>query len=600
MMKRFFRISLALLSIFGLTMAFLTPRADAQSPYSLGAAVDSNEITTDETVTLTLTLTTPDGNAPQLNLPAMDGFNVVGSRTASQYNVMNGNASASMAYAFELQPTRTGDLTIPSLHLALNGQPLATDPITVHVTKGNGAPRQKQSRANGSPLGSLFGNDPFNDPFFTDPFGSDMFSGSSNLQIQAATNKPSVYVGEPLQYSVRVSSDGMLLGEPEYEAPKFTGFWAHQPPETQRGVNGSEITTLLFPTKAGKLTIDPATIRSDGGFFSNAMEKQTEPVTIEVKPLPQGAPKDFNGAVGQFEITATPDRVETRVGEPVTVKVEIRGTGNLDTLPDPTWQNGADWRAFDAKPQTSSQVANGKLSGTRTYERTLIPTKEGTLSIPGTQYVYFDPADGKYHTVETEAIRVQVAPGDPSLTQNIPGSTGSAADTYSASPAPLSGITLKPSSGELTTAAKPLSAQPLFLALFLIPLGVVAIDLGWSWRKRYQQANSATIRASRALKRAQGELKRAAKSQDVYATVAGIVQHYLEDRLNRSLNGVPHSEINAILLSSEIPPDLAARVIETLHMGESSEFGKMGMAQADQWVMKTAALLNQVDAEWAQ
>jgi hypothetical protein len=49
----------------------------------------------------------------------------------------------------------------------------------------------------------------------------------------------------------------------------------------------------------------------------------------------------------------------------------------------------------------------------------LIPTKEGVLTIPATRFAYFDPADEAYHVIETQAIEVHVAPGDPNLTQNV-------------------------------------------------------------------------------------------------------------------------------------------------------------------------------------
>ena len=97
----------------------------------------------------------------------------------------------------------------------------------------------------------------------------------------------------------------------------------------------TELTTWLFPTTPGQATIDPATVTTSGGFFTRGAQVQSDPISIEVKPLPAGAPADFNGAVGQFEIKATPDRLSTRLGEPVTLQVELSGAGNWGTLGDP-------------------------------------------------------------------------------------------------------------------------------------------------------------------------------------------------------------------------------------------------------------------------
>lgn len=606
-MKKQISRALLMLSVLGLIFALTTPQAFAQSPYELKAQVNTNDITTDETVTLTLTLTTPDGNAPRLNMPALDGWNILGSQTASQYSIVNGKATASMAYAYELQPTRTGDLEIPTLRLEMNGQPVTTDPITVHVTQGNGTPRQPSTRGTspfgsspfGSSLfGSILGNDPFNDPFFSDPFGNDLLSGRANLQLNAAADKTSVYVGEPVEYTVRMESDAMLLGEPEYKAPKFTGFWAHQPPVTRQGPGVTEITTLLFPTKGGELTIDPATISSAGGFFSDAIEKQTEPVTIEVKPLPDGAPGEFSGAVGQFEITATPDKTETRVGEPIVMRVEIRGAGNLDTLPDPQWVNDPNWRAFDAKAETNSQAQNGNLAGTRTYERTLIPTKEGTLTVPVTRYAYFDPADEQYHVIETEPVTIRVAPGDPSVAQNVIDPSSGASNPTADSAAGSSVTPLKPAGAELTTAAKPLVEQPLFLALFLVPLGIIALDIGLGLRKRYLDSNMGELRAGRALKNARRSLRRAAQSKNVSLAVSNTVLHYLEDKTNRSLLGVSHSAIAQLLAQQGVSDGMIHNVMLLLLAGETSEFGSPAQAAPAKLIADAELVLKELEGEW--
>lgn len=604
-MNKFYRIALLAVALLGVSGLWFTSKAHAQSPYGLQAQIDADTITTDDTVTLTLTLTSPDGRAPKLNLPALDGFNVINTQTASQYSIVNGQTSTSMAYAYELQPTQTGDLVIPALHLNMNGQDLTTEALTVHVTQGNGTPTKKSNlqtnpfggSAFGSPFGgsafnSVFGNDPFSDPFFQDAFGR-----TASLDIQAVTNKQSVYVGEPVEYTVRVAGDGTLLGEPVYEKPQFKGFWAHET-DSQRGGSGAEITTLLFPTQAGNLTIDPATIRTDGGFFSEPIEKQTESLAIQVKPLPQGAPAEFNGAVGKFELTATPDKTATRVGEPIVVKYQIRGTGNFDTLPDPKWQNDTNWRAYDAKAKNESSVQFGQLSGIKTFERTLIPTKEGNFTIPAVRYAYFDPSDAQYHTLEAQAIQVNVAPGDPAQTQNVAPATNASAPNNA--PVVTNAPALKIAPAQLTSAPKPLSAQPLFWAMFLVPLGLVGIDLAFGLRKRYLDNNAAERRASRAYQSAMKKVRRIKRDDTTNMQIARIVLSYLEDRMNRSLLGVPHSSIAQLLMAHQVSSDAAVQVTELLRNGEVTEFGKLRLVSAQDMVTNATEVLTRVEEEWAE
>jgi hypothetical protein len=291
------------------------------------------------------------------------------------------------------------------------------------------------------------------------------------------------------------------------------------------------------------------------------------------------------------------------VGEPITVRVEIKGAGNFDTLADPKWAQDANWRAFDAKAQTNSQVRNGKLVGSRTFERTLIPTREGILTIPATKFAYFDPADGQYHVVETEAIQVNVAPGDPNTS---PGGTGLAQTFDPGQPTgadnanPSNTPALAPERAQLTTAAKPLVSQPLFLALFLIPLGIVAFDIGLGLRKRYLDANAAERRASRALKNAKRGLQKARSSKDVSVAVSKVVLTYLEDKSNRSLLGVPHSAIAQLLLEHGIPQEQLQDVLVLLLAGESSEFGTVMRTTPNQTIMEAMLALNALEREWTE
>ena len=51
----------------------------AQADASLTAGVDRTELSTDDTLLLTLTLQTPDGSSPHLTLPTIRGFRVADS-----------------------------------------------------------------------------------------------------------------------------------------------------------------------------------------------------------------------------------------------------------------------------------------------------------------------------------------------------------------------------------------------------------------------------------------------------------------------------------------------------------------------------------------
>ena len=378
---------MTILVVAGLLAA--APAVHAQGAASLTATVDRDSLTVDETFLLTLTLFTPDSSLPQLTLPQLEAFRVIGNSQSLQTSIVNGAISTTATYAYQLQPVRTGNLEIPGFSLDWNGQMLSTDPISITVSQGNTV----GANTIGAPAQSLSGRL---------PDSSKNFKGSSDLFIETSTDKQSLFVGEAVTFNMRLYNSALTFGQPSYEPPQFVGFWHPQKPDIRQyfvsdkdgtPYDVTELTTWLFPTTPGQATIDPATVTTPGGFFSSGEQVQSDPISIDVKPLPDGEPQDFNGAVGQFEIKATPDRIHTRLGEPVTLVVELRGAGNWGTLGDPIWPEQADWRVYNQETLSQSDISNGQMSGARLYTQLWTPLKEGQLSLPAVQYSYFDPAD---------------------------------------------------------------------------------------------------------------------------------------------------------------------------------------------------------------
>jgi len=584
-MKRI--LSLTLIAMLIGSWLISATDAHAQADASLTAKVDRTELSTDDTLLLTLTLQTPDGSAPRLTLPALDGFRVAGSSTSSQLSSINGALSSSTTYAFRLQPTGAGTFRIPILTYDWNGQPLSTEAIEITVTQGTGAASQPAPQSSGSAT-------PADDKVSR--------VGNSDFFIETSVDKMTPYQGEAVKHVTRLYSSMMLLGQPDYQAPQFIGFWHADEPEVQQSqatasdgttYDVTEITTWLFPTAAGQATLDPVKITVPGGFFSADVDLQSEPLSIEVQPLPAGAPADFNGAVGQFQLSATPDRTSTRLGEPITLRVELIGTGNWGTLGDPLWPSDKQWRVFNNKTDSQRKVVNGEMTGSRVYEQLFTPLTEGQLKLPAITYSYFDPATKQYQTLSADALTIDVAAGNPNVAVSLPKDKGAAnANTQAAAPA----LALKPAPQTLMSEAQPLTQQPLFGLLFLLPVGLVAGELAVSARKHYLTSNAARLRRSRALKHAQRQLKRARRSRNVQIETGRIVLAYLEDQIQTPLTGLSHSTL-AQMLQHHVSPALIDRVIAALFVGEVSEYSQAKPQTNDDVVKSTGRLLEDMEKE---
>lgn len=571
-------IVIPLIGIILLLLAVIPRPAQGQSP--LTATVDRTTLSTDDTVLLTVTVNAEGANIASPTLPDLPNFNIVGSSQSSQISIINGSISTQMIYSYRLQPLETGKLVIDPIEASLNGQTYQTEPITVQVTQGTGAPSQAPPSSGLQPgfpslpgLGNLFDRDPFSNDLAGDAI------------VEAEVDNPAPYVGQQIVYTFRFLHSAFgLIDQPSYEPPAFTGFWSEEQPDrgqyqTQR--NGqtysvTELRTVLFPSKAGTLTIEPARLVIPGGFFSAGSTLQTDPVTVEVKPLPPNAPADFKGAVGQYTLEATVDPPQGKVNEPVTWQVVLSGQGNLNLLPDPDWPKIPNWRSFDSQATVEAQVEGGLMQGRRVYEPLLVPQAAGDFTLPALTYTYFNPATEKYETTSSQPIPVSIAPGDGVEAQQPPAplpANNQKATQSTEAPLPTDIHPLKTVPAKLNVAQAPVTSSGFYWLAWAIPVAGLAANFVWKRRQQFWTDHPDRVRSSQARKKARAALAAAQKQQpDLYDTAGQVLITYLSDKLNQPVAGLTRQALATLLLGQGLQPDLIERVNNCLIETELGRF----------------------------
>lgn len=536
----------------------------AQGPQTIQAAVDRTDLSTDETLTLMVTVNASVMNAPRPALPDLQGFDIVGSSSSSQISMINGDISSQLVYSYRLRPYQAGDLVIDPIDVMLNGQVFATDPITVHVTQGTGtaapAPQTSPPQAR-LPVESVLPGEELS--------GQDLF-------VTAEVDDPTPYVGQQVVYTFRLYQAVNPWGQPQYEAPSFQGFWAEQQSDQQeyrvqaagRIYQVSEVRTILFPSVVGPVTIEPARLTTPGSFFRSGRTLQTDPVVLDVQPLPPNAPESFAGAVGQFALTGAVDSQQGRVNEPLTWRVTLSGRGNVNAAPDPAWPEMSGWRDFESAASIHTEVQEGQVVGSRVYERLLVPSKEGESAIPPLTYTFFDPVAGEYQTVSTEATPVLIAPGVTEAPPSVPVAVQREAVEQVASDIRH----LKPAPSELSPASDPITRQGLYWAAWAFPLIGAAGYFAWQRRQRYWENNLGLARSSQARKKARRALTQARKQrQGAYEAAGQILTTYLADKLDRPVAGLTHQALADLLAQQGVKTELIERIEVCL---VSSELGR--------------------------
>jgi hypothetical protein len=134
------------------------------------------------------------------------------------------------------------------------------------------------------------------------------------------------------------------------------------------------------------------------------------PRTVVVEPFPtKNKPAGFNGAVGEYEISARLLNVkEIMVGDKIEVEVKIAGEGSFETVSLPPLKTipgiEKNFRYSDLPPA-------GKVEGP--WIRFIIELRalnSDVNEIPPIPLAFFNPKTKSYETVESVAIPIQVIP----------------------------------------------------------------------------------------------------------------------------------------------------------------------------------------------
>ena len=357
------------------------------------------------------------------NQPSFEGFRVIAgpSQQVSQ-SWVNGKSSFEKIYSYYLLPQQKGNLVIKQATIEYNGQIYKTTPIKINVTSAVEQPK---------------------DPNDT------QISADNNLYLVADISKTNPYINEPITvvYKLYFSYNIGIDNWRELDKPKYNDFWSQnidiKKLVGEEGMFKGEKyrfvvlrKTVLYPQKSGKLVIEPLSLDIDVQLPTNRRDMFGRVVvtngnkrvsagakTITVKPLPEaGKPADFSGAVGKFDFRVTPSKTNLKNGESLDLLVSVTGNGNMKlfNLPKPVVPNSLEMYdpVHDEKVNTTLAGMSGKISDSYT----IIPQFKGKYPIKPMQFSYFDLGSGKYKTISSPEIMINVMDG-PSANDQVANAT---------------------------------------------------------------------------------------------------------------------------------------------------------------------------------
>ena len=521
-----------LLAASGLLSVFIAAIAFADDPL-VYATIQPAQIQLGESAQFTIT-NLGDGTNP-INIPVVSGlkFEIIG-RTR-EVQLINGTTLPSTSIIIRVTPQMAGIFTIPAV--TPKAQPL--------VLQVNGTASSASIPHPTRPTAPIPPPPP---PIFSGgsiPKGVRLTDDGS-AYVRLTVPKRELYVGESVPVDIEVGLRSgfvaSLNGLPKLTNDDFAlNSLSRQPERTEKLINGEPFVLLTWRStlaviKPGAFSLSaevPLTVkirtrpkqesslddRFGDPFWQNIfgatvpkdinVTSPAQELTVHELPA-EGRPADFHGAIGTFSIASDVSPVKAEVGDPLTLRMRVTGSGSFDRVDSSMLDHLDQWKTYPPKSSfnTSDPLS---FSGMKTFEQPVIASKAGVQELPGLTFSYFDPNTRRYETARSAPLTVSISPA--------------LADSRTAPEAPSSSLPeskyaagLRPDHVETTAVSSliPLYLQPKFLAVPSIV--VLAFAAGWASARRRRgvgDRESATDRiASRAAKRALAQMQGAARAGD--------------------------------------------------------------------------------------
>ena len=261
--------------------------------------------------------------------------------------------------------------------------------------------------------------------------------------------------------------------------------------------------------------------------------------------------------MGKFDFSATLDKQKTKTNEPINLKFDISGTGNIKLLELPPFELPNGFEKYD--PKVDEQINRaGKISGTKKAEYLLIPRVAGSREIPPIEFSYFDPEKRSYQTISSKSFSVSIEQGQ--------GSANDLANQQSIEQLDSDIRFIKTKFDDVDKRSEILLFKPAFWIASLLPFLASLVLIGWKRKQDKLSGNQQLLRYSKAEKVARKRFKAAKKLLDqnnielFYSEISQALFGYLEDKFH-----IPKSEFTLDragdeLLKRNIKPELVEKM----------------------------------------
>lgn len=538
---------------------------------------------------LTYTVNTTDAKEPIIaDMPDFDILSGPNISTQQSYSSVNGKttSSVSVTFTYILLPKSEGEFTIQPAKINAEGKEITSNSLSIKVLpedRASSAVQNGDSRQHSNTSANISNDDLF---------------------MRATLSKTKVYEQEAVLLTYKVYS-AVNLTNLSFPTPELKGFNIQEvelPQEKQfelEHYNGRNYNTIvwrqfvLFPQQSGKLeipsldfeavvavqnrrSVDPFEMMFSGfsGYVEVKKVLKTTPLSLEVEKLPFGKPADYSGGVGEFTIGSTINNTKLKTNSEFTLKVIVKGTGNMRLLGNPQFELPTEFESYDPVIENNFRLTANGFKGEKVYEYLITPKASGTYTIPSAHLSFFNTSTGSYETLKTQEYTVEVEKGSEAAVTLIDNTL-----INKEKGKVLASDIRHIKYGDEGKAEKSIFfGSSRYMLSYAISLLLVLLFLVIYRKKVAENANTSLVRTKKANKVATRRLKVAKtlmkenKVNEFYDEILKAMWGYTSDKLSIPMSQLSKENIASTLLSRGVSDELVTEFQEILSEGEFARY----------------------------
>jgi hypothetical protein len=398
-------------NLFLIAALFMSVCANGQN-VELTAKCSRTAVALNETFRITFTTNSRRGEITPPNFQQL--IVVSGPYQSSQTQIINGRISSNRSLSYDVVAQIKGEFVIPPASIVVDGKRIESNKLTISVKEGL---RKKNNISR---------------------------EAEESFKVTILSSKKAVFVGEPIILKFRATLFDPVKNLDIIQSPNFENVLQQQldsKEDSYREVVGNKVATiydfdkrLILPNTPGVLGGQELKIRGQvqvptgqRDFFNMPLMKYVPQVAsakipaVKIKPLPEGAPPYFAGAVGSLNLIREISRREVSGDESITIKLRIEGKGNLSTIQVPELSNIEGFDIYDPKFNENIRFDEHGITGYKEYEYLLVPQYRGSFVLPEIKWTYFDLKTSNYKTITISEDTLSVR--NPNLAASKPNSS---------------------------------------------------------------------------------------------------------------------------------------------------------------------------------